>query len=78
MAHCQDEPESDEEFFVDSRMGIHEVRMLYDSLTFYRSIWPGPPARPEEEKDYLDNVRNKLYAAIMEYNLIFNDVKEME
>ena len=78
-----DEPEwessSDEEdFFVESKMGINEVRMLYDSLSFYQSIWPGPPARPEAEKIYLDNVRSKLYAAIMEYNLLYNDVEQTE
>ena len=76
-----DEPEweaSDDDFFVESKMGINEVRMLYDSLSFYSSIWPGPPTRPDAEKLYLDNVKSKLYAAIMEYNLIYNDVEQTE
>ena len=59
-------------------MVINEVRMLYDSLSFYSSIWPGPPARPDAERIYLENVRSKLYAAIMEYNLIYNEVEEKE
>ena len=83
MATLPEEPEwessSDEEdFFVESKMGINEVRMLYDTLSFYSSIWPGPPTRPNAEKLYLDNVRSKLYAAIMEYNLIYNDVEQTE
>ena len=77
MAHCQDDSE-DEEFFVDSRMGIHEVRMLYDSICFYLSIWPGPPVRPEQEKEYIEHIRNRLFAAIMEYNLMNNGVEEAE
>ena len=78
-----DEPEwesssNEEDFFVESKMGINEVRMLYDSLSFYSSIWPGPPDRPDAERLYLENVRSKLYAAIMEYNLIYNEVEEKE
>ena len=83
MATLPEEPEwessSDEEdFFVESKMGINEVRMLYDTLSFYYSIWPGQPARHDEERIYLENVRSKLYAAIMEYNLIYNEVEEKE
>ncbi len=82
MEHCQDEPDrepsGDEEFYCESRLGINEVRMMYDSVCFYMSIWPGPPARPEQEKEYLEFVRNKLFAAIMEYNLNYNEVEEAE
>ena len=69
MATLPEEPEweasDDKDFFVESKMGIDEVRMLYDCLSFYCSIWPGPPARPDAEMIYLNNVRSKLYAAIM-------------
>ena len=82
MATLPEEPEweasDDKDFFVESKMGIDEVRMLYDCLSFYCSIWPGPPARPDAEMIYLNNVRSKLYAAIMEYNLIYNDVEQTE
>ena len=83
MAHCQDEepewePTRDDEFWCESRMGINEVRMMYDSICFYLSIWPGPPTRPEEEQQYLEHIRNRLFAAIMEYNLLHNGVEEAE
>ncbi len=80
MEHCQDEPDrepsGDEEFYCESRLGINEVRMMYDSICFYLSIWPGPPQRPPEEKKYLEVVRNRLFAAIMEYNLFHNVVED--
>ena len=81
MAHCQDEepewePARDDEFWCESRMGINEVRMMYDSICFYLSIWPGPPTRPEEEQKYLEHIRSRLFAAIMEYNLMNNASKE--
>ena len=83
MAHCQDEepewePARDDEFWCESRMGINEVRMMYDSICFYLSIWPGPPTRPEEEQKYLEHIRSRLFAAIMEYNLMNNGVEEAE
>ena len=83
MAHCQDEepewePARDDEFWCESRMGINEVRMMYDSICFYLSIWPGPPTRPEEEQKYLEHIRSRLFAAIMEYNLLHNGVEEAE
>ena len=84
MAHCQDEePEwessnDEQEFWCESRMGIQETRMMFDSVCFYLSIWPGPPVRPEEEKKYLEYVRSKLFAAIMEYNLLHNELDTSE
>ena len=43
MAHCQDEPEwkpqnDDEQWWCESRMGINETRMMYDSISYYLSI----------------------------------------
>ena len=52
--------------------------MMYDSICFYLSIWPGPPDRPPEEQQYLEHVRSRLFAAIMEYNLLHNGVEEAE
>ena len=83
MEHCQDEepdrqPSGDEDFYCESRLGINEIRMMYDSICFYLSIWPGPPTRPEEEQKYLEHIRSRLFAAIMEYNLMNNEVEEAE
>ena len=83
MAHCQDEPEwkpqnDDEQWWCESRMGINETRMMYDSISYYLSIWPGPPQRPEQEHAYLCFLRNRLFAAMMEYNLLNNEVEEEE
>ena len=70
------EPTEDDEFWCESKLGINEVRMMYDSICFYLSIWPGPPTRPPEDQQYLEHVRNRLFAAIMEYNLLHNVVED--
>ena len=71
-----DQPQGEEEFWCESKMGINEVRMMYDSVSFYISIWPGPPTSPPTEMQYLQLVQNRLFAAIMEYNLVHNEVEE--
>ncbi len=35
------------------RMNIRDLRMVYSSIDYYSHIWPGPPERPEEEKQIL-------------------------
>ena len=89
MAHadCHDEnsewqPPNNEdgEWWCESRMGINETRMMYNSISYYLHIWPGPSEynRPPEEKQYLEFVRNKLFSAICEYNYLFTEAEKEE
>ena len=71
-------PSEDREWWCESRMGIQETRMMFDSISYYLSVWPGPPERPAEEEAYLNFLRNRLFAAIMEYNILNNEVDREE
>ena len=49
-------PEDNLEWWCEWKLNIREIRMIYDSINYYSSIWPGPPERPEQEKQFLENL----------------------
>ena len=49
--------------------------MIYDSINYYSSIWPGPPERPEQEKQFLENYKVKLFTMITDYNYSNHEVE---
>ena len=51
--------EDNMEWWCQWKMNIKDVRMVYSSIDYYSSIWPGPPERPDEEKEFLENYRGK-------------------
>ena len=59
----------EEEWMLTMHMGIDEVRMLYDHICYSIKMWPGAPARPVEEQEYLHILKNRLFAMIMEHTL---------
>lgn len=59
----------EEEWMLTMHMGIDEVRMLYDHICYSIKIWPGAPARPAEEQEYLQILKTRLFAMIMEHTL---------
>ena len=59
----------EEEWILTMNMGIDEVRMLYDHICYSIKMWPGAPARPAEEQEYLQILKNRLFAMIMEHTL---------
>ena len=70
--------EDDLEWYAETRMGIRDVRSLYSSIEYYQSIWPGPPERQENEKPFLDGVKQNLYRMITDYNYTHHVVEEVE
>jgi len=50
-------------------MGIHELRAFYDHLCYSIKMWPGSPARPVEEQQFLEYLKKQTFAMICEYNL---------
>jgi NADPH-dependent 2,4-dienoyl-CoA reductase/sulfur reductase-like enzyme len=50
-------------------LGIDEVRMMYDHLDYSIRMWPGSPARPYEEQIWMDILKKRMFAMMMEYNL---------
>jgi hypothetical protein len=49
-------------------LGIDDVRALHSSIAYLIEMWPGSPARPASEQEYLHYVKNQLFAMMMDYN----------
>ena len=56
----------EEEWYCEFKMGIHDVRSLYSSISFALETWPGSPRRPLEEQEYLIQMK-QLFAMLAEY-----------
>ena len=69
-------PDDYMEWWCQWKMNIKDVRMVYSSIDYYTSIWPGPPTRPEEEKEFLENYKGRLFAMLTDYNFSNHEVEE--
>ena len=61
-----DEEQGD--WYCSVEMGIDEVRMLYSHVCYSLEMWPGSPARPAEEQEYLRILKMRLFSMITEYS----------
>jgi len=68
-------PEDNLEWWCEWKLNIRELRMIYDSINYYSNIWPGPPERPKEEKEFLENYKIKLFTMITDYNYAHHEVE---
>ena len=59
--------EHQDEWMMEMHMGHEEVRMLYDHVCYAIKTWPGSPARPAEEQEYLQILKTRLFAMLTEY-----------
>ena len=57
------------DWYCQMNMGIDELRVFYDHICYSIEVWPGSPRRPAEEQEYLKNLKSKVFAMIMQYNL---------
>jgi hypothetical protein len=57
-----------DEWYCSVNIGIDEVRMMYNHLDYSLKMWPGAPARPIEEQEFLMDMKDKYFAMLMEYN----------
>ena len=69
-------PDDNMEWWCEWKMNIKDVRMVYSSIDYYSTIWPGPPDRPEEEKEFLENYKGKLFAMLSDYNYSHHEVED--
>ncbi len=53
--------------------GIDEVRAMYSHLLYAIQTWPGSPARPPEEQEWLLAMKERYFAMLMEYNFSENE-----
>jgi len=58
----------DDEWYCEVRMNITEIRSLYQVISYALEVWPGSPARPAEEQEYLLHMKKQLFAMISDYN----------
>tara|TARA_B100000902_G_scaffold231412_1_gene219482 strand:+ start:1031 stop:1246 length:216 start_codon:yes stop_codon:yes gene_type:complete len=68
-----DIPHEDEYDFI-MYIKIDEIRMLYDHICYSIKMWPGSPARPVEEQEYLIQLKNRLFAMIADYSFSQLDI----
>ena len=68
-------PVFEDDWYASLNMGIQELRMLYNHIEYSIKMWPGSPARPAEEQEYLHRLRSRIASVIMQYNF---DMLEME
>ena len=61
-----DEEQAD--WYCSVEMGIDEVRMLYSHVCYSLEMWPGSPARPAEEQEYLRILKMRLFSMISDYS----------
>ena len=59
--------EDQDEWLMEMHMGHDEVRMLYNHVCYAIQTWPGAPARPAEEQEYLQILKTRLFAMLTEY-----------
>ena len=57
-----------DEWLCTMTMNIHQIRSLYDSICYAYQMWPGAPARPYEEQEFLISMKERLFAMIMEHS----------
>lgn len=53
-------------------MSINATRLLYGVVVYALETWPGSPARPAIEQEFLQSMKNTLFGQIMEYNMEYN------
>lgn len=66
----------DEDWYCEFRMGIHDVKSLYSTISFALETWPGSPRRPVEEQEYLIHIKQQLFAMLAEYTFTHIEVQE--
>ncbi len=55
--------------YLKANFNINDIRLMYDSLTYFYDNWPGPPERDISEHQRLERMKNIFYSMLMEYTL---------
>ena len=61
-------PETEEDWYASFDLGVEEIKMLKSHLDYAIQVWPGSPARPAEEQEFLKFMQMKLSAILMQYS----------
>ena len=64
---------NEKEFDYQVDMSIEDVRLLHHCVQETIKNWPGSPARPPEEQEWLPAMKERYFAMLMEYNFSENE-----
>ena len=64
----QNNDHNNEEWEVTLTFNIDTLRALNYHLDYAIQMWPGAPARPIEEQEWLDIMKKRMFAMIADYN----------
>lgn len=64
----------EDEWLCTITMNIETTLALYESICYSIKMWPGSPARPAQEQEFLQSMKERLFAMIMEHNFENNEV----
>jgi len=76
MSYQEDPSHHGEDWLCTVTLNIEQIRALYDTISYSIKMWPGSPARPAEEQEFLISVKERLFAMIMEHNFEMLDFKD--
>ncbi len=57
-------------------LDINAVRMMRDHLEYSIQMWPGAPARPALEQEFLLKIRDQMASMTMDYSFHHIEVSE--
>ncbi len=71
----QELPDPDE-WFCTMNLTIDQIRGLHESLSYAYKMWPGSPARPYGEQEFLKHMIERMFAMMMEYNFEYGKIDD--
>ena len=63
----------DQDFEGTLHLDIKSVYALRDALRYLKQVWPGAPARPYEEQEFIDHMIRVLNQISLEHSFVFLD-----
>ena len=69
------ETNSPDDWCASLELDINAVRMMRDHLDYAIQMWPGAPARPYEEQEFLYKLRDTMAALALDFNFSYLDTK---
>ena len=62
-----DEHDYNEDWCCQVELGIYDVKSLYNVICYALETWPGSPARPASEQEYLRHMKQQLFSMLADY-----------
>jgi len=63
--------ESPDDWRAEVIMDYEDVRRLYSLLLYTEQMWPGAPARPYEEQEFIKHMKTVMFSMMADYSYRF-------